>query len=304
MKKLIFLGALTLSLSLFGKDYSQYKSDVLVSPKTAKEIIEKDENVVVIDVRPKSKFLIGNVEGSYNLWRPDMESQDGRYGELAGMRASREEMEKVLNKMGVEEDSTLVLLGEGLDEYRLWWLLDLYGMENVKIVDGGFNALKSEGVKVSFGKEPEAKTGGDFHFTSEEDKPTLALFDDVKKAVEDKNTVLIDARPEEEYSGKVQKKGAYAKGKIPGAVWIEWTEAMNDDMTMKSYDELVALFESKGVTPDKNVIAYCQSAAKSSHTTFVLRELLGYPEVKNYDGSWIEWSYEVSKGNAQAEIGE
>lgn len=303
MKKIILMGALLLSLTVFGKDYSQYKSDSLISPKVAKEMIENNKDVVVIDVRPKAKFLLGNVEGSYNLWRPDMEAKDGRYGEITGMRASREEMEVVLNKMGVTQNTTLVLLGEGLDEYRLWWILDLYGMDNVKIVDGGFSAIKAEGVKVSIGNGAKEKKG-DFHFTSAKDRDTLAQLDDVKAGIEDKNTVLVDVRSKEEYDGKVQKKGAFAKGRIPKSVWIEWTEATNKDTTMKSYDELVKLYSANGVTPDKDVIAYCQSAAKSSHTTFVLKELLGYPSVKNYDGSWIEWSYEVSKGNVKAEVGE
>lgn len=303
MKKIILMGALLLSLTAFGKDYSQYKSDSLISPKVAKEMIEKDKNVVVIDVRPKAKYLLGNVDGSYNLWRPDMEAKDGRYGEIVGMRASRAEMEEVLNKMGVNNDTTLILLGEGLDEYRLWWILDLYGMDNVKIVDGGFNALKAEGIKVSLGSGAKEKKG-DFRFTAKEDKNTLAQLEDVKAGIKDKNTVIIDARSKEEYDGKVQKKGAFAQGRIPKAIWIEWTEATNKDTTIKSYNELVELYSAKGVTPDKDVIAYCQSAAKSSHTTFVLKELLGYPNVKNYDGSWIEWSHEVSKGNVEAEVGE
>ncbi|MGL5100821.1 MAG: sulfurtransferase, partial [Fusobacteriaceae bacterium] len=92
-------------------------------------------------------------------------------------------------------------------------------------------------------------------------------------------------------------------GRIPGAVWVEWTEALDKNKDMKSYDELVALFTKAGVTPDKEILAYCQSAVRSAHTTFVLRELLGYPKVKNYDGSWIEWSREVAKNNAPVESG-
>lgn len=303
MKKSLILGSLLLSMVAFGKDYTQYKSDKLISPEAAKQLIEKDKNVVVIDVRSEAKFTLNNVEGSYNMWRPDMEPKDKRYGEIGGMRASREEMEAELNKMGVTKDTTLVLIGEGLDEYRLWWILDLYGMENVKIVDGGYATLKETGIKTRFGKEASEKSGN-YKFTNAPDKNTVATMKDMEEAFGNSSEVILDTRTKKENIGEDMKKGAVAKGKIPGSVFVEWTEALNKDKTVKSYDELVELYTSKGVTPDKEVLPYCQSAVRSAHTTFVLKELLGYPDVKNYDGSWIEWSYGVKDGKVKAEIGE
>lgn len=303
MKKSIIFGSLLLSIISFGKDYAQYKSNKLISAEVAKEMIKTDGNVVLIDVRPEYKFLTGNVKESYNMWRPDMEPQDERYGELGGMRASREEMEAELNKMGVTKDTTLILIGEGLDEYRLWWILDMYGMENVKVVDGGYLALKNAGAKVNFGKEaPEKK--GDFKFPDAADKNMLATIEDVKLAIDNSNSVILDTRTKKEFVGVDLKKGAFVKGRIPGSVWVEWTQAINNDKTIKSYDELLEIYEKQGVKPDKEILVYCQSAVRSAHTTFVLKELLGYPMVKNYDGSWIEWSYEAKAGKVKVEAGE
>lgn len=302
MKKILAGLFLALSMMSFANDYSKYKSDTLISPKAAKELIEKEKNVVVVDVRQPAKFMTGNVKGSYNMWRPDMEPKDKRYGEIGGMRASREELEKELNAMGVNKDTTLVLIGENLDEYRLWWIMDLYGAGNMKIVDGGFPALKEAGVSTRMGAEPAAKAGS-FKFPAAPDKDTLAVFEEVKSKLGNEDVVILDTRSEKEFTGVETKSGAFGKGAIPGSVWVEWSDVLDKNKMMKPYDDLVAIYEKAGVTPDKEIIAFCQSAVRSAHTTFVLKELLGYPRAKNYDGSWIEWSYEASKNNAPVENG-
>lgn len=300
MKKLLVVGTFTLSVLAFGKDYSKYATQTLISPEAAKEFIMNDKNAVVIDVRPEAKFLIGNVENSYNMWRPDMEPKDKRYGEVTGMRASREELEKELNQMGVTPDTTLVLIGEGLDEFRLWWILDMYGYDKVKVVDGGYSALKSAGAKTRLGTEPSPKQGN-YKFPNNPDKDTLATLENVKSGINNPNVVIIDTRTDGEYLGKEQKKGAFAKGRIPSCVHVEWTNTLDADKKLKSFDDLKALY---GEISNKEIIAYCQSGVRSAHTTFVLKELLGYPVVKNYDGSWIEWSYEASNNRVPVEAGD
>ncbi|MGL5377062.1 MAG: sulfurtransferase [Cetobacterium sp.] len=303
MKKLLALCMLLYTTIMLGKDYKQYRSDKLVSPEFAKEMLRTDKNVVIIDVRMPAKFLANNIDGSYNIWRPDMESKDKKYGDILGMRASREELEVELNKMGVTEDSTLLLIGNGLDEFRLWWILDLYGMEDVKIVDGGYSALKETGIKTKFGKTNIEKKGN-FKFDSKEDKNTYVTIEEVQAAIGNSNKIIVDGRSRKEFIGAELKKGAAEKGRIPGSVWVEWTETLNEDKTLKSYSELFNLYKNKGVVGSKEVISYCQSGAKSAHTTFVLKELLGFPVAKNYDGSWIEWSRVAKEGKVKVETGE
>lgn len=303
MKKTVILGTLLLSALLYGKDYSQYKTDKLLSPEAAKEMIQNNKNVVLIDVRPSAKFLLSNIEGSYNFWRPDMEPKDGRYGEIGGMRASREELEAELNKMGVTKDSTVILTGDGVDEYRLWWILDLYGMENVKVIDGGYDNLKATGIDTRMGSEADEKAGN-YKFPAVADKDTLATIETVKLATTNPEYKIIDTRSDSEFEGKSLKKGAFVKGRIPESIHIEWTETLDKDKTFKSYDELVKLYAKDGITPDKIALPYCQSAVRSAHTTFVLKELLGYPTVQNYDGSWIEWSHEARDGKVKVEAGD
>jgi thiosulfate/3-mercaptopyruvate sulfurtransferase len=296
MKKIFLLIILLISLTIFGKDYSQYKSDVLISPKTAKKLITEEKNLVIIDVRRKLKFFRNHVKGSYNMWRPDMESKDGRYGKIKGMRASREELEEEFSEMGINNDTLIILLGDNLDEYRLWWIMDLYGATNMKIVDGGYAALKKTGIKTELGREAKVKKGT-YKFPESSNKDTVSTFDDVKACL-NTHVLILDTRSNTENNGTDLKVGASVKGKIPGCTFLEWSDALDENKQMKSYDELVKLFNEKGVVKSKEIIAYCQSAVRSAHTTFVLKELLGYKNVKNYDGSWIEWSYQASKNNA------
>lgn len=300
MKKILSILMLALSCVTFSEeqkieDLSGYKTDKLITAAGAREIIESGKDVVVIDVRPKAEFIIGNVKGSKNLWRPDMESQDGRFGEIKGMRASKEEMQGQLRKIGVNNDTTIILVGKNLDEYRLWWILDLYnGAENVKIVNGGISAFKEAGIK----NIPIKNEEGNFTFPEMENKDTLSDFADVLGNIESEQYVILDTRSESEHLGKEIKSGATLAGAIPSKYFIEYTKAATKDGKMKSYDEILALYTENGVTADKIILPYCQSGVRSAYTTFVLRELLGFPHVKNYDGSWIEWSKKASIGEA------
>jgi len=125
------------------------------------------------------------------------------------------------------------------------------------------------------------------------------MMNQVRKAMEQRNVILVDVRSQDEYTGKILAPPGLPEtcqrgGHIPGAKNIPWAQACNEDGTFKTADELEALYTSKGVTADKPVIAYCRIGERSSHTWFVLKELLGYPNVANYDGSWTEWGNVVA----------
>jgi len=275
--------------------YEEYANqDILISAVDAKDLIENEDNIAIIDIRKSPEYLLGHVEGAINVWRPDYSAEEGEY-EFGGMRADKEKMESFLGKNGIDNE-TLILLYDASGDYdaaRLWWQLDMYGHKNVKLIDGGIDGWKAAGLDTTIDKpEVEAK---EYKFAGEVDESKLATLEDVKAAMEDDNVVILDTRSIEEATGEDLKSGAFRKGRIPGGVWIEYKEAINTgdgaDMTFKKLEELKKMYEDAGITKDKTIIPYCQSGVRSAHTTFVLTQLLGYENVKNYDGSWIEWSY-------------
>ncbi|WP_236777858.1 sulfurtransferase [Anoxybacter fermentans] len=285
-----FLKAPAKEVSINESKYSKYANPkALISPKELKEMLGRDD-VVIVDFRRSAKYMLEHIPGAVNAWRSEEENPDHQYG---GMRATPEQFKNFLESKGISNDTTVVIYDEkgDYDAARMWWIMALYGhdLEKIRLLDGGLPAWKGSGYETTTAK-PKIKRG---HYVMDESKfrmELLAEVDEVIAELNNKNTVILDTRSWEEYTGATLKRGASRKGRIPGAPWIEWKEAVNEDWTFKSYDELKALYEAKGVTPDKKIIPYCQSAVRSAHTTFVLTQLLGYKNVKNYDGSWIEWS--------------
>ncbi|MCY6355773.1 sulfurtransferase [Clostridium sp. ZS2-4] len=283
--------------------YDAYANkNVIISALQAKEMIDKGENIAVIDIRKSIDYNLGHIPTALNVWRPDYGSENYPYG---GMRGEKEKVEKLLGSLGIDND-TFILLYDGKGDYdaaRLWWILDMYGHDKVALIDGGINGWKASGLE-TVTAEPEINAK-EYKFKGKVDESKLATIEDVKAAINDPNTIILDTRSIEEFTGKTLLKGAYRKGRIPSSVWLEYKEAINigdgKDTTFKSVEELKKIYESKGITPDKTIIVYCQSAVRSAHTTFVLTQLLGYENVKNYDGSWIEWSYnedlDIETGN-------
>ncbi|MGL4392156.1 MAG: sulfurtransferase [Fusobacteriaceae bacterium] len=303
MKKIIAMILLVLfGITIFAKDYKEYRSEKLISVTQASELIKKGGDIAIIDMRSSTKYMIGHLPNSFNVWRPDVEPKDKRYGEIGGMRSSREEMAKLLGSFGITNKTTIIVYGENLDEYRLWWILDLYGHENVKIIDGGYKAWTNAKLPTKMGGAPKVATKK-YEFLTATDKPTLAMKEEVKTALGNDKIIILDTRSVAEHDGTDLKSGAFAKGRIPSKYFVEYQLVFGNDGTMKSYAELKDFYAKSGIDGTKLVIPYCQSAVRSAVTTFVLKELLGYKNVKNYDGSWIEWSYEVKNNKYPVEIG-
>ena len=265
----------------------------LISAKRLKEIKDQDD-VKVFDFRNIGKYKLGHVPGAIQIYRADEENPDHEYG---GMRATPEQMEAMLQEKGVNNGDLIVIYDDraDYDASRMWWILTMYGYDNVKLLDGGIIRWKGLGYETT-GSTPDLPKG---NFTFDKDEMEidkwLATKEEVNNAIDADNAVILDTRGKKEYVGK-SDRGARS-GRIPSCTWIEWKEAVNGGKstgprTFKTAAELEELYHSKGVTPDKTIIPYCQSAVRSSHSTFVLTQLLGYEDVQNYDGSWIEWSAE------------
>lgn len=271
--------------------------DAFITPKQLKGLMEKNEDVVIIGaLNPKNGD--SPISGSHTMWRGDYSAQEGEYP-FGGMRGSVELMEGILSGYGATPESTIVVYASNShhDAARLWWQIKSLGHEDVRYLDGGLNAWIGAGYPT--GDAPAEKAASAYKAPGYTDA-MLAELEDVIAALDDENVVLIDTRTEEEEQGTSTKSGAFGPGKIAGAVFIPWTDANNEDTTLKSRDELAAIY---GEFEGKTLIPYCQSGVRSAHTMLVLTQVLGYENVMNYDGSWIEYSYEVyEQGSEVARI--
>jgi len=269
------------------EDRGYANPDVLISAAELSEIMDRDD-VKIVDFRNMAMYLTGHIPGAINVWRSDQENPDAEFG---GMRATPEQMAAMLSEKGIAEDDLIVIYDAkgDYDASRMWWILTMYGHDKVKLLDGGLERWKALDKKTSVFPSSYDETNYSFN-ESEFDFSMLATIEDVQSAIDNDKALILDTRSEEEHTGEQLKSGAERKGCIPGSVWIEWTEALNDDLTFKSAEELREVY-GEAIEGKEIIVPYCQSAVRSSHTTFVLTQLLGVDaKVQNYDGSWIEWS--------------
>jgi len=206
----------------------------------------------------------------------------------------QEQIEALLGGHGVGNDTTLVLYGDKNNWFATYtfWLLTMYGATNLRVLNGGRAKWIAEGRQIVTEVPGHPKVR---YRAKAADPAVRALRDQVLAALGAQRSTLVDVRSPQEYSGELiampayPQEGAQRGGHIPGAQSIPWGQNVREDGTFKSPEELRKLYDAKGVTPDKNVIAYCRIGERSSLTWFTLKYLLGYPNVRNYDGSWTEW---------------
>ncbi len=207
---------------------------------------------------------------------------------------SKRDMEKLLSESGVKPDSTIVLYGDSNNWFAAWafWQLKVYGHRDVRLMNGGRKKWEKEGRKMVKDKPSVTKTK---YQAKNADLALRAFLPEVREQVDKKKVELVDVRSPQEFSGEVLAPPGLPEtcqrgGHIPGASNIPWAKAVNDeDGTFKSADELRKIYQEAGITGKKPIIAYCRIGERSSHSWFVLKYLLGYDGVKNYDGSWTEW---------------
>jgi thiosulfate/3-mercaptopyruvate sulfurtransferase len=248
-----------------------------------------DENVRVIEVdEDTSAYDKGHVSGAVGWnWNSDLHTKVGRD------YVSRAELSELLSRAGVGDDTTVVLYGGNNNWFAAYayWILKLRGFNNVKLVNGGRKKWELESRELTQDVPSYQPTG--ITLTAPEREEIRALRDEVLSKLAD--AAFVDVRSPEEFRGEklapdhLPQEQAQVPGHIPGAANVPWAKAANEDGTFKSADELRALYEEAGVTDDREIIAYCRIGERSSHTWFALTELLGYRNVKNYDGSWTEY---------------
>ena len=244
-------------------------------------IVESDEDVLL--------YEIGHIPGAVKLdWHTDLQDQVNR--DFIDKAA----FEKLLSDNGIANDSTVLFYGDRNNWYASYalWLFKYYGHKDTRIIDGGRAKWEAEGRPYTRDQSSHAKTS---YVAREADNGIRAFRDDVLGFVKTGVGDLVDVRSPQEYTGEVihmvgyPQEGAQRAGHVKGARNIPWAKAANADGTFKSAEELKAIYDAEGIKGDKNVIAYCRIGERSSHTWFVLTYLLGYDNVRNYDGSWTEY---------------
>ena len=245
-------------------------------------VVESDEDVLLYDT--------GHIPGAVKVdWHMDLNDA------LTRDYLDGESFARLMSAKGIRRDSTVIFYGDNFNWWAAYalWVFSLFGHPDVRLLDGGRKKWIDEGRPTNTEVPQRART--EYPVVARSDAPIRAFRDEVVRHVEAGGR-LVDVRSPQEYSGELlhmpdyPQEGALRGGHIPGASNVPWKRAANEDATFKGTSDLKAIYEEEqGLSADDDVVAYCRIGERSSHTWFVLHHLLGYPKVRNYDGSWTEW---------------
>jgi thiosulfate/3-mercaptopyruvate sulfurtransferase len=263
------------------------RENVLVTPDWAEQNLDTDGVVFVEVDEDTTAYDAGHIPGAVKInWKTEL--QDPVIRDFV----DRGSFEKLLSDKGISNDDTVVLYGGNNNWFAAYayWYFKLYGHRDVRLLDGGRKKWELDGRTLTTDAVSRPATS----YTAQEQDTTIRAFrQETVDAIGVKN--LVDVRSPDEFSGKIlapahlPQEAAQRPGHIPTALNVPWSKAANEDGTFKSDDELRALYDAAGLDENRSTIAYCRIGERSSHTWFVLHELLGYSDVKNYDGSWTEY---------------
>ena len=263
------------------------RSDVLVTTDWAQDNLDAPKTVFVEVDEDTSAYATGHIPGAIKLdWKTDLQDQVKRDFVDAA------QFSKLLSERGIANDDTVILYGGNNNWFAAYayWYFKLYGHQDVKLIDGGRKKWELDARPMS--TDAVTRPGTSYE-AKDPDNSIRAFRDEVIAAIGTSN--LVDVRSPDEFSGKIlapahlPQEQSQRPGHIPSAINVPWSKAANEDGTFKSDEDLARLYAEAGLDGDKETIAYCRIGERSSHTWFVLQELLGHPNVKNYDGSWTEY---------------
>lgn len=283
MKKLSRYAAM-LVISLL---VSQAALAQLISVDELAERMEKGD-VVVVSARSPKDYAKVHIPGAVNLWHKDLYKE----GDIQALLKSPEEIAAMLGALGISADATIVVYDSGKAKFagRVYWILEYMGAQDVLMLDGNMKMWR-KGRKSVTKDAPEITP---VEFVAAPVESIYASIDYVKSHLGKADFVLVDARSEDEYNGK--KGETKRKGHIPGSICLDYVEVLNEDGTLKSKDDLAKVFSKAGVTPDKDVVLYCETSVRAGIVFLALTSVLDYPRVRVYDGALYEWSADA--GNA------
>lgn len=267
-------------------DYAD--SEVLVSTEwVAQHGGEDNVRLVEVDV-DTTAYETGHIAGAVDWgWQSDLNDPVRR--DLIG----KADLEQLLGECGIAADTTVVLYGDNNNWFAAFahWILKIYGHKDARLMNGGRIKWLNEGRPITADIPHIAATT----YTAQDPDAALRVYQrDVQDRLGNPNVGMVDVRSPQEFTGEILAppglpETAQRGGHIPGAANIPWATAVADDGTFRSPEELSEIYGGKGIVPDKEIVTYCRIGERSSHTWFVLKYLLGYPNVRNYDGSWTEW---------------
>lgn len=262
----------------------------IISCTELQSILNSSRSSKILDVRKPEDFKTGHIPGALQIWRNDFnEQKDG----LNSFKASKEKIEILFSEMGIRNEDSLILYDDrgAVNAARLWFILSHYGFDKIRFLNGGIHQWKSLNYPLQYlnSKYPKSK----FNFTVKRKAKLDIELDELLKIRTD--IVLLDSRTIEEFSGSVVKKGAAKGGRIPAAIRFDYSEVNRisdgEDFCFREPWEVEEKLQFLNLEKDSEIVVYCQSGARSALLAFYFREILGMPNVWNYDGSWIEWSH-------------
>jgi thiosulfate/3-mercaptopyruvate sulfurtransferase len=267
-------------------DYAN--KDVLVETSELENKAD-DPNIAIVEVdEDTTAYEKGHIPNAVAVnWETELHDAPRREF------VSSEQLAKLLGDKGISSDQTIILYGGNNNWFATYayWLFKLRGVENVKLLNGGRKKWELESRLLTTDVPDRSPTT----FSVGSERPELRIFREEVLDRANKNEAWVDVRSPEEFRGELlapphlPQEQAQVPGHIPGASNVTWSKAAKDDGTFKSADELTELYKSEGITPEREVVAYCRIGERSSHSWFVLSELLGFEKVRNYDGSWTEY---------------
>jgi thiosulfate/3-mercaptopyruvate sulfurtransferase len=271
-------------------------TDAANAPSTS-YIIESEElltlleepSIKILDFRSIELYNVSHIANAIHITRKDIEDPSYPY---SGVMPGRAQIENLFSSLGIKSTDTLVVYDDkGMCEAaRLWWILQNYNFKNVRLLNGGFESWQALHGTIS--RERPVVTATNFKLPAHPEMDLYISKEGVKNALEN-DVIVIDTRSLDEFSGRSLKAGASIAGHIPGSIRVDWADNIDfhGDQRLKSKDDIAKNYAHINLNKSDLIIVYCHSGVRSAHTTFVLTQILGYENVKNYDGSWVEWSY-------------
>ncbi|RCW56539.1 sulfurtransferase [Halanaerobium sp. ST460_2HS_T2] len=289
---LIFISIIIISTSLSfsavaAEERGFENPDLLISASELNKRLKNENNKLkIIDVRNSARYLLGHLPGAVNMWGSDFSDPEGW---VEGLIADPKAFSVTVQKKGINNDSKIIVYDENNSVWaaRLWWVFRVYGHQNIKVLEGGYDNWKDNDFETNI--LPNYPDKGNF-LVQDVINEWIVNSDTIAENLDNEKFIVLDTRTEAEYLGQKTGSSAPRKGRIPNSIHLEWNRVLTENYNFKSASEIKQIYQEKGITKDKEVIALIShTGVRAAHSFFALK-LLGYDNLKLFDESWLGWS--------------